>query len=50
MRSVSVDKSIGKIVQHLITAQLAVGRSQFDTYVGEVMSGDKISVRLSTWT
>ena len=50
IRCVSTNNSIGQSDQYLTVAQLAVGCSQFDTYVVGVMSGDKVSVRLSMRT
>ena len=49
IRGVSANKSIVQSNQYLTVAQLAVGCSQFDTYVVGVMSGDKVPVRLSMW-
>ena len=47
IRCVSTEKLIGSSVKHLATEQLRVGCSRFDTYVGGVVSGDKVPMRLS---
>lgn len=49
IRCVSTNKLIVQSNQYLTVTQLAVGCSQFDTYVVVVMSGDKVPVRLSMW-
>ena len=50
IRCVSAEKLIGSSVKHLATKQLRVVCSRFDTYVGGVVSGDKVPVRLSMRT
>lgn len=47
VRCVSADKLICSNVKHLAIERFAVGCSRFDTYVGGVVSGDKVPVRLS---
>jgi len=44
---VSPDELIGSNVEHMAIEQLVVGCSWFDTYVGGVVSGDRVPVRLS---
>ena len=47
IRCVSADKLICSNVKHLAIERFAVGCSWFDTYVGGVVFGDKVPVRLS---
>lgn len=50
IRCVSAEKLMGRSVKHLAIEQLATGCSRFGTHAARVMSGDKVSVRLSMRT